>query len=92
MVLYNIFSGFSMFLQIIVYLLWGYCILSWILPPFNKLMMALSRVIDPLLRPIRNLLFRIFPRLPLDFSPIILSLLISVARQLIWRLYILIAF
>lgn len=92
MVLYNIFRGVSMFLQVIYYALLVYCIMSWILPPYGKVMMFLSRIFDPVLRPIRTLLFRIFPRLPLDFSALVLFLLLNLANTLLWQLYRLIAY
>lgn len=92
MVLYGIFRGISIFLQIIYYALLVYCLLSWILPPYNKVMMFLSRFVDPLLRPIRTLLFRIFPRMPLDFSALVLFFLLNILQRLVWQLYYLIAF
>lgn len=91
MALYGVFRGISMFLQIIYYALLAYCLLSWILPPHNKVMMFLSRVTDPLLRPIRSLLFRFFPRLPIDLSAIVLFLLLNLLNQLLGVLYRLIA-
>lgn len=91
MALYGIFRGVSIFLQIIYYALLVYCLMSWILPPYNKVMMFLSRFVDPLLRPIRNVLFRIFPRMPLDFSALVLFFLLNIANSLLWQLYRLIA-
>lgn len=91
MALYGVFRGISMFLQVIYYALLAYCLLSWILPPYNKVMMFLSRVTDPLLRPIRSVLFRIFPRMPLDLSALVLFFVLRIADSLIWRLYYLLA-
>jgi len=42
-------------------------------------------VTEPLLRPIRDLLMRYQSGSPIDFSPLILYLLLSVARRLIGR-------
>lgn len=91
MALYGIFRGISMFLQVIYYALLVYCLLSWILPPYNKVMATLSRIVDPLLRPIRAVLFRIFPRMPLDFSALVLFFLLNIVNRLLWQLYYLIA-
>lgn len=91
MALYGVFRGISMFLQIIYYALFAYCILSWILPPYNRVMMFLGRVMNPLLAPIRRVMFRIFPHMRIDFSALVLSLLLAVVQQLLWRLYILLA-
>lgn len=92
MALYGIFRGISMFLQVVYYALLAYCILSWILPPYNKVMMFLARVTNPLLAPIRRVLFRLFPQSRLDFSAFVLFLLLALLQQLIWRLYMLIAY
>jgi len=50
-------------------------LISWVNPdPYNKLVIFLYRVTEPVLRPIR----RIIPRhnLPIDFSPLIVLLVI----------------
>lgn len=87
MALYGVFRGISMFLQVIYYALLVYCILSWILPPYNKVMMFLGRFMNPLLQPIRNVLFRIFPRLPLDLSALVLFFILNIVNSLLWRVY-----
>lgn len=89
MALMSVYRGISMFLQLIRYVLLIYCILSWVLPPYNRVMQFLARFMDPVLRPIRNLQFRLFPRLPLDFSAMIALLLISLLDSLIYRLFLL---
>lgn len=86
-VLYRVFQGFSMFLQVIYYALLAYCLLSWIMPPYHKVMMFLSRFVDPLLRPIRNLMFRIFPRMPIDLSALVAFFVLRILQQLLWQLY-----
>ena len=65
--LYGVFLGISYFCRSSATLL-IYCVMSWILPPYHKAMRFLGRLIDPVLSPIRTLLFRIFPRLPIDLS------------------------
>lgn len=92
MALYGVFRGISMFLQVIYYALLAYCLLSWILPPYNKVMMFLARFVDPLLRPIRNVLFRIFPRMPLDLSALVAFFLLRIVDSLLWRLFYMLAY
>lgn len=87
MALYGVFRGISMFLQIIYYALLAYCLLSWILPPYNKVMQVLGRITYPLLQPIRNVLFRIFPRMPIDLSALVLFLLLNILNRLLWQLF-----
>lgn len=87
--LYGIFQGLSYFLQIINYALLIYCVLSWLLPPYHKVMAVLSRFVDPLLSPIRGLMFRMFPRARLDFSALLAFLLLGIVQRLLWQLYFL---
>lgn len=89
--LYGIIQGIRYFLQIASYVLLAYCLLSWILPPYHKIMQFLARLVDPLLRPIRNLLFRLFPRMPLDFSAMAAFFVLRLLDQLVVRLYYLLA-
>lgn len=86
MVVYSIYQGVNIFLQIIELILLVYCIMSWFVSPFNRLMQALSRILDPLLSPIRRVLYSIFPRLPIDLSVLVLFFLISMVRNLVSRL------
>lgn len=52
-------------------------ILSYFVSPYNKIRMTLDRIVYPMLNPIR----RIIPPLGgLDFSPIVLIMLIQVAE------------
>lgn len=74
-----IFKAFSIILLI-------YCISSWVIrDPFNKFMRGLSIIVDPVLDPVRNVVRRIpFLRdLPIDFSPLILMLLLELIMSLI---------
>lgn len=86
MAVYGIVRGISMFLRLISYAILIYCILSWVLPPYNKVMMFFARIIDPLLRPIRRLLLRFLPRIPLDLSPLVLGLLLQLIERIVWWL------
>jgi YggT family protein len=67
------------------YLLWLYmwiviirALISWVSPdPWNPVVQFLSRVTDPVLRPIRKRL----PMTPIDFSPLILIVAIEFLRR-----------
>ncbi len=89
--LYGVFLGISYFLQIIRYALLIYCVMSWILPPYHKAMRFLGRFIDPVLSPIRTLLFRIFPRLPIDLSALAAFFVLDLIGRLLWQLFYLLA-
>jgi YggT family protein len=55
-----------------------YVICSWILPPYHSFRLTLGKIFDPILEPIRRL---VPPVAGLDFSVIILFILISVLQQ-----------
>jgi len=58
-------------------------IVSYFLPPYNNVRVFLDRIVNPLLAPIR----RIVPPIQmLDFSPIILLVLIQVVEYIVVRL------
>ncbi len=86
--LYGIFQGISYFLMIVRYVLLAYCLLSWILPPYHKVMQVLARFVDPVLFPIRRLMYRIFPRIPIDLSALFAFFVIQILSSLLWRLYV----
>lgn len=55
-------------------------LLSYFLPPYNSIRRFLDRIVEPLLRPIR----RVVPPLGMiDFSPVILMILIQVLESLV---------
>ena len=62
-----------------------YCVMSFVMPQ-SDLYRTMSRYVEPYLQPVRMQLYRWFPslqRLPLDFSPLAVWLLIDVAQALI---------
>ncbi len=64
---YAIVYAFSVVLLI-------YCVASWFIrDPFNKFMLAVRSIVDPVLNPIRNFLYRssTLRNLPIDLSVII---------------------
>jgi len=85
--LYGIFLGISYFMRLVYYALLAYCLLSWMLPPQHNIMRVLTRFVDPVLMPVRRLMYRVFPRIPLDLSALAAFFLLRVAEGLLWRLY-----
>lgn len=80
-ILVNIIQALStiMVLVVIVDIL-----VSYFLTPYHPVRSALDRVVNPILNPIRKLL----PQLPLDFSPVILIIVIQVIEYLMVSLVI----
>ena len=72
-------------LRLISSLLLIYCIMSFVMPR-SELMYKAASYVEPVLRPFRELLDRFFPRLrmmPLDFSPLVVWLVIDIAIWII---------
>lgn len=68
-------------------------IMSWIrFNPYSKFFRIIFDLTEPLLGPIRKLIFKLFRsagNIGLDFSPIILLLLLSLVRQiLVYLIYL----
>lgn len=73
----NIFS-FILLVWVVMSMLYQFNILSHSNQWVNKIFAALSQVVDPVLRPIRAQLTRLFPRMyMIDLSPIVALLLIN---------------
>ena len=66
--------------DILVLLIFIWAILSWILPPYHPVREALDRIMGPLLAPIR----RVVPLAGMiDFSPMILMILIEIISRVL---------
>ncbi len=65
-------------------------LLSWVLPPNHSIKQFLNFLTAPILRPIRKLLQPLMAKssIPLDLSPIIAILLLSLLRQLLYSLWV----
>jgi len=59
-------------------------LVSFVLPPYHSVRVFLDRIVDPMLAPIR----RIVPAIGgMDFSPIVLIILLELIEFLILRLF-----
>jgi len=63
-------------------------LLSYFMSPYHPIRCTLDRIIEPFLRPIRRMLP---PLGGLDFSPLVLVILIQVAEWLITRILVMLA-
>jgi YggT family protein len=74
-------------LEIVSWAIIARAILSWFYPigkdPWSKLLLDLT---EPLLAPVRALLSRIMP-IPIDFSPIVVILLINLLQRILQSSY-----
>lgn len=85
--LYGVFQGIDYFLQILRYILLAYIILSWVAQPRSRVRMFVNRIVDPLLSPIRNILYRFFPYSRIDFASLVGFLLLELLQVLLWRIF-----
>jgi len=75
------------FLQIITYLIFGRAMLSWFIrDPGNPIMKFFVSLTEPILNPIRTLLFKLkIGGNMVDFSPLVALLLIQLITGIIFR-------
>ena len=62
-----------------------YCVMSFVMPQ-SDLMRKAAVYVEPVLRPFRGLLYRYFPKLrmmPVDFSPLVVWLVLDIAAWLV---------
>lgn len=73
----------SMFLSILQWIIIIQCLMSWFPGArYSKVYDILSSITEPIVGPIRDLLFR-YIDIPVDFSPIIVIFIISFVQRLI---------
>lgn len=63
-----------------------YCIASWFVRPGNRAydyFVKLARIVEPMLLPVRKLLYRFNINLPIDLSPWITMILLGIVYRLI---------
>lgn len=61
-------------------------IISWVNPdPYNPIVQLLHKLTEPVLRPIRRVLFRTVGNISIDFSPLIAIILLSIIRRIVVR-------
>ena len=82
-----VFQIAMILLDIVTWAIIARAILSWFYPigkdPWSKLLLDVT---EPLLAPVRALLSRIMP-IPIDFSPIVVILLINLLQRILVSTY-----
>lgn len=86
-ILYMVRDGVILFLRVAEIVLLAYCVLSWFMDVRSPLMRFLTRVTDPVLQPIRMLLFRgTHSYRSSSFAPIVAFLAIQLLTGWLMRL------
>jgi YggT family protein len=82
---YTIYQIINFLLTLITLAIIVRALLSWFYPvgrdPWSRLLLDIT---EPLLAPVRNLMMRVLP-IPIDFSPIVVILLISLLQNMLRR-------
>ena len=62
-------------------------VLSWVqinpVGQFFKIYLFIIQITEPVMRPVREFLHRIFPASPIDFSPIIIIVLLNMLKNIL---------
>lgn len=82
MIALQIIKGIDIVYQIVNYAVLLYCALS-IFMRDAKITRYLSQYLSPLFEPFRGITRALFPRMPLDFSPIFAMLALGLVRYLL---------
>jgi len=62
-------------------------IISWVNPdPYNPIVRILYKLTEPILEPIRRMLFRVTSNIMIDFSPFVAIILLKIARTVVFRI------
>ena len=72
-----------LFLLILIYV-----VLSYVVPPYNQIRMWVDRIVEPMLRPIRSVVPLVGM---LDFSPIVLLILVQIVGFILKRILLVFA-
>ncbi len=76
-------SFIRLIFQLLTLIIFVDVILSFFMPPYHKVRQVLDKIVDPMLQPIR----RIIPAIGnIDFSPIVLLLVLQLMEYLILRI------
>ncbi len=72
--------------EVYFFILLARVVLSWVrINPYSKFYQFIFSLTEPLLAPIRRLI-RVSPTMPVDFSPMVLMLILIVVERLIYFL------
>lgn len=86
--LLRVYEGISLFLNIISGILLAYCLMSWFVPPTNRLFQIVSRFTQPLVAPFRPIAYKLMERgFRIDISVLLAFLAIRVIESLLLMLF-----
>jgi YggT family protein len=68
-----------------IFIMFARAIISWVQPnPYNPIVVALYRLTEPVLQPVRRVLFKSIGRnVGIDFSPLVVIVLLFIFRKFV---------
>lgn len=68
-----------------IFIMFARAIISWVQPnPYNPIVLALYRLTEPVLQPVRRVLFKSIGRnVGIDFSPLVVIVLLFIFRKFV---------
>ena len=84
-----LYSGIYYFFRVLLFILVAEAVMSWFIRPGDRaysIFQLMHRITDPILNPIRRLIYRGHPRGGIDFSPLIAILIISMLERLLYNI------
>jgi YggT family protein len=78
-----IYTIISVVFNVLIFVVILYVVLSYFMSPYHPIRSALDKIVNPILAPIRKI---VPPIINLDFSPIILIILLQVIEWIILRI------
>lgn len=78
-----IYTIISVVFNVLIFIVILYVVLSYFMSPYHPIRSALDKIVNPILAPIRKI---VPPIINLDFSPIILIILLQVIEWIILRI------
>ncbi|MBM3210792.1 YggT family protein [Candidatus Poribacteria bacterium] len=86
--MYQLARFISFLIEVYAFVIVIRAIISWVNPnPYNPIVQLLYKVTEPVLEPIRRILFRSTGNMRIDFSPFIAIMLLYIIRSILLRLF-----
>ncbi len=85
--IFNLFRGVSIFIQVIDYAILAYCLCSWIMSPTSPIYTFLRNLVWPFIAPFKGLATKLMYKIGLriDLSAWMALIALQILDSLLWR-------